>query len=184
MALECAQKAVNAQKLRVTPGKRNYAENIYRVSGGKPLSEEEAVELAFNSWSRSEKYFDYKHPKPTAFSQMIWNGTNQLGTGVAQSGDKTAVCTTYYKRGNVVLVNNATNSDPGFFFKKNVFASEEKSEFDNASSSTTSSSATTTTVPSTENGASSTAANEASSTTENGASSTTEASPSSTTSAK
>ncbi len=184
MAVECAQKAVNAQKLRVTPGKRNYAENIYRVSGGKPLSEEEAVELAFNSWSRSEKYFDYTHPKPTAFSQMIWNGTNQLGTGVAQSGDKTAVCTTYYKRGNIVLVNNSTNSDPGYFFKKNVFASEEKSEFDNAPSSTTPTSGSTTTVPSTESGASSTTENGASSTTENGASSTAENSSSSTTTSK
>lgn len=123
MAMECAEKAATEEKLTVTPGKRKYAENLYRVSGGSPVTLVEAVQLAFLSWSRSERYYDFDHPKPTAFSQMIWNQTTQLGTGAFKSGPKTAVCATYYKRGNVVLVNDGTvsSSDPSYFFKRNVF---------------------------------------------------------------
>lgn len=71
MAQDWAEIAVKQTKLLATPGKRPYAENIYRVSGGSPIADDEVAELAFKSWNKSASYYNYEHPKPTAYSQMV-----------------------------------------------------------------------------------------------------------------
>jgi hypothetical protein len=107
-------------KIFASPGKRQYAENLFKVSGGTAVSDDAAVDMAMKNWSSAASWFNYTAPKPTGFSQIVWNATTQLGIGIASGNDTHILVATYYPRGNVIAVGGPT-TDPHYYFKKNVF---------------------------------------------------------------
>ena len=115
-----AEESIASNKLQTTPGKRGYAENLYKISGFPNMDPSEAAKKAVNSWYSSVKSYNYEAPKATGFSQVVWNATTQLGVGVASKDDITVVACTYSPRGNVVL-QNGNPKDLYYYFSRNVF---------------------------------------------------------------
>lgn len=74
-----------------------YSANVFAIPGVVPASE--AVREAVQFWYRS--FTDYKRedPKPSAFTQMVWRASQELGVGTATDGDRTVVVSQYYPKG-------------------------------------------------------------------------------------
>ena len=118
-----AEHELTEKTLRVTPGKRNYAENLYKVSGWRAITPVRAVQEAMKTWYSSVDKYNWTQPNPTGFSQMVWNKTSDIGVGVAKKDDVTVVAVTYWPRGNIILVSSNANQtvDSGKLFRENVF---------------------------------------------------------------
>ncbi len=63
----------NQSKLMASPGKRPYAENLFKISGGDSISNMDAIVGAMKAWASSDSWFNYTNPKPTGTRK---NGEN------------------------------------------------------------------------------------------------------------
>lgn len=121
VAQDWADHEVTQDKLEDIPGKRTNVDNIFEIIGEKNMSKEAAVKLAMENWYQSIAEYDWSKPRASAFSQIVWKDTTDIGVGVSSLGDKTIVVCTYWPPGNVYLLNEKEDgSDRGYYFKKNV----------------------------------------------------------------
>ncbi|WP_395239453.1 CAP domain-containing protein, partial [Salmonella sp. s54412] len=78
-------------------------ENI-AISGDKNFDAKSAVEM----WYREERFYDYEAPGFSSntrnFTQMLWNGTEEVGMALSRSedGQLVVIVARYYPPGNVV----------------------------------------------------------------------------------
>lgn len=75
MAQTWAEKVLKSGKLLASPGKREFSENVFRISGGtpeNPITNKEAVESALQSWYESQRWFNHDKPKPTGKLNNYW----------------------------------------------------------------------------------------------------------------
>lgn len=99
---------------------RWYSQNLYRIKGNG-IDAREAVRLAVAAWYQGAYHYDWENPSgQSAFTQVVWKSTTDLGIGVAQRGNQTVVVADYYPPGNVV-VNNPNIEDKWAWFRVNVF---------------------------------------------------------------
>ncbi|KAH8412941.1 hypothetical protein KR009_006912 [Drosophila setifemur] len=78
-----------------------YGENIF-LSGGMDVTGDLPVEM----WYREINSYDFQKAQfaPTAghFTQLIWKGSKEMGSGVARKADRTWVVCNYNPPGNVM----------------------------------------------------------------------------------
>ncbi|XP_055845001.1 uncharacterized protein LOC129911287 [Episyrphus balteatus] len=76
-----------------------YGENLYYVEG-IPCR----AKMAVKAWYDEIDLYDYDNPKFSKevghFTQLVWKDTREVGTGVAQIGNKIWVCCNYHPPGN------------------------------------------------------------------------------------
>jgi len=111
---------VTQDKLTDMPGKRTNVDNLFEIIGEKNITKEAAVKLAMENWYQTIADYDWSKPRASAFSQIVWRATTDIGIGVSTRGDKTVVVCTYWPPGNVYLLNEDANTDRTYYFKQNV----------------------------------------------------------------
>ncbi|XP_055920675.1 uncharacterized protein LOC129952215 [Eupeodes corollae] len=76
-----------------------YGENLYYTEGMSC-----SAKMAVKSWYDEIDLYDYNNPKFSRevghFTQLVWKDTREVGTGVAQIGNKVWVCCNYHPPGN------------------------------------------------------------------------------------
>ena len=83
----------------------NLGQNLFEFrSGGEELpSYDDLVEMAVDSWYSDIKKYDWRSPKVSTFSQVVWRGTKKLGIAVGRNGrGKAVVVAMYSPPGNVL----------------------------------------------------------------------------------
>jgi len=99
---------------------RTYSQNIYRVLSST-VDSREAVRLAVAAWYQGAYRYDWENPSGlSAFTQVVWKSTSDLGIGVARKGNYTMVVADYWPPGNVEI-NNGDVSVRWALFPQNVF---------------------------------------------------------------
>ncbi|ODN05184.1 Golgi-associated plant pathogenesis-related protein 1 [Orchesella cincta] len=99
---------------------RWYSQNIYRIQS-YTVDAREAVRLAVAAWYQGAYRYDWENPSgQSAFTQVVWKSTSDLGIGVARKGNLTMVVADYWPPGNVV-VENGDVSARWAWFRENVF---------------------------------------------------------------
>jgi len=78
-----------------------YSSNLYAMKGLVPA--QNAVREAMNHWYRGYTKYNRDDPRPSAFTQMVWKSSSQIGVGVATNGKKTVVVVNYWPKGNILL---------------------------------------------------------------------------------
>jgi len=99
--------------------KRWYSQNLYRITNPN-IDSREAVRLATAAWYQPAYRYNWENPSgQSAFTQVVWKATTDIGIGVAQKGNRTVVVADYWPPGNVVVV-NPDISDQYAWFRENV----------------------------------------------------------------
>ena len=81
-------------------------ENLAMFMGGHTVSDEEYIKRAIGLWYDEIQHYDFDAPgfSPSTghFTQLVWNSTTQIGTGIASKNDKTVVVMHYKPPGNML----------------------------------------------------------------------------------
>ncbi|CAL8082828.1 unnamed protein product [Orchesella dallaii] len=120
-AQKWAEQEVDKPTLRTQDwSDRSYSQNIYRILSST-VDAREAVRLAAAAWYQGAYRYDWENPSgQSAFTQVVWKSTTDLGIGVAKNGNYTMVVANYWPPGNVV-VENGDVSARWAWFQENVF---------------------------------------------------------------
>jgi len=86
--------------------------NVYYVTGSG-VRAETAAGSAVDSWYEEIESYNWDNPYYNTFSQVVWKGTTDIGTGIATDGRRTIVVVAYSPPGNILGEN-------GRFFRENV----------------------------------------------------------------
>lgn len=131
---------------------RWYSQNLYRITG-HGIDEREAVRLAVAAWYQGAYRHNWESfSGPSAFTQVVWKSTTDVGFGVKKNDkNQTVVVADYWPPGNVVV---SGGDDRYAWFRTNVFPpneiSNETAAQPTASSATTTATVLTTTTTTTE----------------------------------
>jgi hypothetical protein len=98
-ALKLAADLVEEDDIEV-PKEFPYSANVFVIPRLVPA--QEAVREAVQYWYRGFTKYDKSNPRPSAFSQMVWKSSTQIGVGVATDGKKTVVVVDYWPKGNIL----------------------------------------------------------------------------------
>lgn len=79
-----------------------YGENLYAIFGYNLPKVEQTLTDAVNAWYAEEKEYDYKNPRYSHFTQLVWRASSQLGCAVNDCGYMRFISCKYYPPGNVL----------------------------------------------------------------------------------
>lgn len=83
----------------------NLGQNLFQYrSGTEDLpSYDDLVEMAVDSWYSDIKKYDWRNPKVSTFSQVVWRASKKIGVAVGRNGGgKAVVVAMYSPPGNVL----------------------------------------------------------------------------------
>lgn len=87
---------------------------------GSGIDTREAVKLAVAAWYQGAYKYDWEEPSgQSAFTQLVWKSTTDVGIGVSQRGNQTVVVANYFPPGNIIVSNPAI-PDKFAWFRINV----------------------------------------------------------------
>ncbi|KAI5701413.1 hypothetical protein M8J76_003948 [Diaphorina citri] len=113
LAKDWAEKLIQRNAFEHRPDNA-YGENIYMRGGTSPITDEQAVQNAVDSWYNEIKDYKLFGREPTMqelmsgsptghFTQLIWKGTKAVGIGIAKGDqNRVVVVANYSPAGNVV----------------------------------------------------------------------------------
>ncbi|XP_055918317.1 uncharacterized protein LOC129950400 [Eupeodes corollae] len=101
MAREWAEHLALKDTTRKRPDD-GYGENLYHSHHHDEVSLD--ARKIISTWYNEINSYDFKNPRFTNetehFTQLVWKDTKEMGTGIAQLGDKIWVCCYYHPPGN------------------------------------------------------------------------------------